>query len=279
MNLNELKNASFSDIEDKAFQAIQRIFPCETELLDKIPMDKMISYFQKDLTPSEHPFLIRAAGQSGSGKSSQIVPALEYALKKQRYIRLSVGSFAVFHPNYDEWLQTNPSKMREKTNGFALRALVLFYRYCILNRISVLLDMTLLEPEIDIYLMMLAKKMNYQIQMHLLCVPKKVSNTFIRLRQAQTGRFVDPTSGNYFFSALGRSLKALTNSHLFKEYDKLILWSHYMSYPIKQTHLDNSSVNRLLNEYQGKSFTVKNPKELLKVKKKWMKLFMELINV
>ena len=44
MNLNELKNASFSDIEDKAFQAIQRIFPCETDLLDKIPMDKILTH-------------------------------------------------------------------------------------------------------------------------------------------------------------------------------------------------------------------------------------------
>ena len=98
-----LQDDSFIKLEEKAFSAIQRIFPCEKELLDKIPLDEIISSFQKDLIPSKKPFLIRVTGQSGSGKSTQIVPSLQDALKQKKYIKITVGLFAPFHPKYEKW--------------------------------------------------------------------------------------------------------------------------------------------------------------------------------
>ena len=138
---------------------------------------------------------------------------------------------------------------------------------------------TIEEPEIDIYLMALAKNMDYQIHTHLLCVPKKVSDSFIRQRQKQTGRRVKPSSYNYFFKALNRCLKALIHSGLFDTNDKLILWSHYTNYPIKQTHLKNPISTTILQKHQGRNLKIKKPKKLLKTRIKWMKLFLELSNV
>ena len=274
-----LEDSSFIVLEKKAYEAIQRIFPCEPELLDKIPLDKIISHFEKDLISQKSPFLIRIAGQSGSGKSSQLVPAIESALKDKEYIKINVGAFAPFHPNYEKWQASCPDQMREKTNGFALRALVMFYKHCILNQVNIIFDMTLLEPEIDIYLMTLAKKMNYKIQTHVLCVPRKISDLFIHLRQLKTGRFVKPSSSRYFFNALAPCLSALTKSKLFDLKDTLILWSHYLTYPIQKTHLANPSVMRLLTQYRQGPFCIKNPKTLLKAKKKWIKQMMETENV
>ena len=279
MDVNFLQDASFTTLEKKAFEAIQRIFPCEKELLEKIPLDEVIRYFQKDLIFQKHPFLIRIAGQSGSGKSSQIVPAIESALQNKEYIKINVGAFAPFHPRYDEWQQKSPDQMREKTNGFALRTLVMFYKHCILQQVNVVFDMTLLEPEIDLYLMTLAKKMNYQIQTHVLCVPRKISDLFIRLRQLKTGRFVRPSSSRYFFNALAPCLSALTHSGLFTSKDALILWSHFLTHPIQKTHLNNPSVMHLLEQYRQGPFCIKKPKTLLKAKKKWIKQLMEEENV
>lgn len=273
MDTDYFKTSSFQEIERSAFSSIQRIFPCEDDLLDKIPIDKIVSCFKNNLKKSSHPFLIRIVGQSGSGKSTQLFPALQYALKSDVYVKINVGSFAVFHPKYELFQEKDPGQMREKTNGFALRALVLFYKYCILNRINIVLDMTLLEPEIDLYLMTLAKKMNYQIHMHVLCVPKKVSDTFIRLRQKETGRHVWISSSHYFFSALVPCLKALTSSSLFNKKDRLILWSHYLGRPLKQTHLANHDAVCVLQRYQTGNFCIKNPNNLLKTKRYWMKLF------
>ena len=181
MDTTFLQDSSFVDLEKRAFDAIQRIFPCETELLDKIPLDKITQHFQRNLKPSNTPFLIRVAGQSGSGKSSQVVPAMESVLQSKNYIKINVGAFAPFHPNYEQWQISCPDEMREKTNGFALRALVMFYKHCILNRVNLIFDMTLLESEIDLYLMTLAKKMIYKIQTHVLCVPRRISDLFIHL--------------------------------------------------------------------------------------------------
>ena len=163
-NSDDLLGVTLQQWENKAFDAIQRIFPCELDLMDKIPLDAIIDTFKSEIIPKKAPFLVRLAGQSGSGKSSQLFPALEYALKDKTYIAITVGRFASFHPKYTEWQKNCPELMREKTNGFALRALVLFYRYCIENRCNIVLDMTLLEPEIDMYLMILAKKMGYKIE-------------------------------------------------------------------------------------------------------------------
>ena len=46
MDTNFLQDSSFNTLEKRAFDAIQRIFPCEQELLDKIPLDKIIQHFQ-----------------------------------------------------------------------------------------------------------------------------------------------------------------------------------------------------------------------------------------
>ena len=273
MQLEFLKDPSFIALENKAFDAIQRIFPCETELLDKVPMDSITAHWKKNLKPAVSPLLIRISGQSGSGKSTQLAPAIEKILQNIPYAKINVGAFAQFHPRFTEWQKNSPDKMRENTNGFALRALVLFYKQCILNRSNIVLDMTLLEPEIDLYLMTLAKKAGYKIQTHVLCVPKLISDTFIRRRQQQTGRYVKPSSSGYFFKALAPCLKALTRSGLFNQNDRLILWSHTQTHPIRQTSLNNRSVLRQLNHYQErKNAAIKNPKALLKAKIRWINL-------
>ena len=272
MNNDFLNDADFIKLETNAFQAMQRIFPCEENLLDDIPLKAIINNFEADIIPQEKPFLIRVAGQSGSGKSSQIVPSLQNALKDKPYLKITVGAFAPFHPNYQELQQKMPDKMREKTNGFALKALVMFYKHCILNRVNLVFDMTLLEPEIDLYLMTLAKKAGYKVQMHLMCVPKKISNGFIYLRQKETGRYVSPKSSDYFFNALNPCLKTLTHSNLFDKQDSLILWSYFLKRPIKVTHLNNRRATTVLQKYQSIFVGPKNHNELLAAKKIWMKL-------
>ena len=124
--------------------------------------------------------------------------------------------------------------------------------------------------------MCLAKENGYKIQLHISCVPKKISDYFIRERQTQTGRFVSPHSSLYFFKALAPCLKALTRCGLFNQNDVLILWAHFKTTPIKKTNLNNHSVLNLLNAYQTKKghLKIKNPHHLLKLKINWMKTFM-----
>ena len=260
----------------QALEAAQRIFPCEQELLDKVPLPEIVRFFQKDLLTQQTPFLIRIAGQSGSGKSSQLLPSVKIGLEGRPYIQINVGAFARFHPMFESWQKTAPNEVREKTNGFALRALIMFYDYCVSQKVNIILDMTLLEPEIDLFLMGKAKKQGYRIQTHVLCVPKKISDRFIRQRQKQTGRQVLSRSASYFFKALAPSLKCLTHSQFFTAQDGLVLWSHYRSEPICKTTLTNPSALRVLGAYRGNAhLSVRNPTTLFKSKCRWMRLFMK----
>lgn len=262
-------------LEQETFKAIQRIFPCEEELKEKIFIDKILKHFSLPQQTQKH-FLIRIVGQSGSGKSSQLLPALEKNLKNYPYIKISVSDFARFHPKFDWFQQYCPEQMREKTNGFALKALIFFYQYCIQNKLNVILDMTLLEPEIDLYLMTLAKKMNYSVQTHVLCVPKKVSNLFIKLRQKKTHRQVNTSSSDYFFNALIPSLKNLLHSTCFTRKDLLVLWNHINGYPVKKTNFFNTSVISTVEKYRStKNRKIKNSYPLLKNKIYWMNILLK----
>ena len=259
-----------NSLEKLALDSIQRIFPCEENLLDRIPLSDMITTFSQELKSTDSPFFIRLAGQSGSGKSSQLLPAVKSAYQGKPYTQINVGKFAQFHPQYEFYQHNTPDEMREKTNGFALRSLFFFTRYCLLNRINIIMDMTLLEPEIDLYLTALAQKNNYRMQTHILCVPKKVSDHFIRLRQNRTGRKVRTTSSHYFFNALPVSLKGLTSSGIFNKADQLFLWSHYHTHPVYQTNMNNPWAVRVLEHYRSRNnLKIKDPKKLLKAKTKW----------
>ena len=256
-------------LEKQALLSAQRIFPCEDELLDAVPLNQIVHAQKTQLVSQTHPFLVRVAGQSGSGKSSQLVPALEYVLSSEAYIKINVGTFAPFHPQYKTLANMNPDLVREKTNGFALRALILFYRYCVEHKVNILFDMTLLEPEIEHYLMAIAKMHGYQIQLHVLCVPKKVSDYFIRQRYLKTGRYVSDYSANYFFNALAKGLKSLIGRSFFDKSDFVCLWSHYHARPLKKTTFFNPYVTSILMK-QLHNRRIKNPSNLLKSKTTWL---------
>jgi len=265
----------FSELTQATFEAIQHIFPCEDSLKDKVPLESIVGAFQDKLIPQDHPFCIRIAGQSGSGKSTQLFPALEKALKGIPYLKISVGDFARFHPGYQDLMNRTPQRMREETNGFALRALFMFYTYCVEHKVNILLDMTLLEPVTETYMMTLAKNAGYRIQAHVLCVPKKVSDMFIKQREHQTKRQVDRRSASYFFKALPGALKTLTTLPVFTGTDKLILWTHALGRPLKITGFSNTSCVRLLEKYRAGPYLIKNPKEMLKNKCPWMRLLVQ----
>ena len=59
MSLDAFDKQKFLNIENDAFKAMQRIFPCEENLIDKIPLDQIISHFQEKIQASEHPFLVQ----------------------------------------------------------------------------------------------------------------------------------------------------------------------------------------------------------------------------
>lgn len=265
---------SYNELREKAYIAIQRDFPCEKELLHDNFLDIVIDRCRYLLVPSETPFFIRLTGQSGCGKSTQLAPSVQEALKDRNYVHLSVGKFAVFHPEYKKFEKETPDMAREKTNGFGLHLMLQFLEYCLANKINIVLEFSLIDADFEKYLLSLAKSKNYRFNMHLMCVPQQISNELIRRRQEETNRHVTPKTAAYTYDMVTKSLEELLSFPHFQEDDKIVLWSLCFAEPIICTNFSDKSVLDLLQQYRSSKYaTLGSSEELLRAKKIWMKDF------
>ena len=67
--------------------------------------------------------MFRIGGQSGSGKTTQLMPSIQNIIEKKNnnFINISIRLFSKYHPYYNNLLnQYGEGMIREKTNGFAL---------------------------------------------------------------------------------------------------------------------------------------------------------------
>ena len=112
--------------------------------------------------------LIRIAGVSGSGKTTQILPAVESYCEKNHYepILMAARRFVEYHPHYQEIKDYyGDENLRKMTDEFATIMLFLTLSELIKGGYDIVLDVTLLDPEMEAILLRLLKTGNYQIAM------------------------------------------------------------------------------------------------------------------
>ena len=92
--------------------------------------------------------LYRICGQSGSGKTTQLLASIEkLTTEKENPVIIGVRSCADAHPKYEFFKENFPTgELREKTNGFALKCMAYVLKLLIENGYFILLDITLLDP-------------------------------------------------------------------------------------------------------------------------------------
>lgn len=159
--------------------------------------------------------LYRLCGQTGSGKTSQLLYAIEEYTKKslKNPVILGVRTCSKYHPNYTSLLKnTGETNIREATNGFALKCMTYVLKLLIEHEYMILLDITLLDPIYEQYLLNLLNKHNYKINYHLMSVSNQISTLFLNKRQSQTGRKVSTTSIEYFNNILEKGYEYLLNN-------------------------------------------------------------------
>ena len=113
-------------------------------------LQKALKDFTKDATQNRE--LIRIAGISGSGKTTQILPAVEAYCEKHHYrpILIAARRFVEYHPHYqaikDFYGEAN---LRKNTDEFATIMLFLTLTELIKNGYDIILDVTLLDPAME----------------------------------------------------------------------------------------------------------------------------------
>lgn len=159
--------------------------------------------------------LFRICGQTGSGKTSQLLSTFERinAEKGINPVILGVRTCAEVHPKFEEFKANFPSgELREKTNGFALKCMSYVLKLLIENDFMVILDMTLLDPVYEEFVIELAKNNGYKINYQILAVNDSISTMFIEKRFRDTGRVIYKSSADYFNKILPIGLKFISEN-------------------------------------------------------------------
>lgn len=194
----------------------------------------------------DEPFCLRLVGQSGAGKTSQLLPALQKVLAQQQqgYISFAVRDFARYHPHASEIeARYGQAQFREKTNAFALTLLSLTFLRCVQARLPVLFEVTLLSSIYEQWVHSILQSYGYSCDYHCLAVQRSVSDTWIQLRGKVSQRVVSQRSSDFFFTILPIAFKSLQTVAL---KNRVFLWDCFHKTP-QMTHLADPELwNRMV---------------------------------
>lgn len=196
----------------------------------KLAFDEM----SKGCSRGRHFF--RLAGQSGSGKTSQLFKSHSSVLKKMGMspIHIAVRNFAKFHPDYKQ-LSTK-CDCRELTNGFALKVLICVLDMALNNGLDIVLEIALLDKRFEKLIIQRLKQNKYRGFYHILAVNKLLSEIFIFKRKIATSRTTFSSSSDYFYKTMQKTLKFLTRNGKFD----CCVWSAYDLLPVFHGNISQS---------------------------------------
>jgi len=199
----------------------------------KLAVDNMLC--EKKYTKAKRVY--RLAGQSGSGKTTQLLPTLAglEELRSNTPLVIAVRNFVKYHPKYEEIIATcEKGEIREKTNGFALKCLCAAFKQVMTMGYLTILDVTVLDPRFEEFINKQIQDNEYVAQYHILAVSKSLSDWFIDKRKndsgsAETGKIVKQESKDYFYDILPIGIDYLGNVD---SESVAFVWSAYEMEPI-----------------------------------------------
>ena len=217
-------------------------------------------------------YCIRLVGQSGAGKTTQLLPAVQEMLKEERidFIRLAVRDFVKYHPQLAEIEQRYGSVfLREKTNAWALFLLTCVLVACIEEHLPVLLEVTVLSPIYEKFIQALFLQKGYFCDYHCLAIDRSISDAWIAERRKQTGRVVEKQSSDFFFQTIDPAFQYLQTLPL---KGRIFLWDGVHCVPQQFDFCDKNFLTALKKERVSSEMFL-SATESLEAKKQFMKRF------
>ncbi|MDR0755955.1 MAG: zeta toxin family protein [Puniceicoccales bacterium] len=204
---------------------IAQKFPVScTSALAEVAFQEMVAKLPRR---SVCPFCVRLVGQSGSGKTTQLLPAIEHVFQQANLfpIFLAVRNFVHYHPHLEAIReQYGEDFLRENTNAFALSLLVLVFEKCVQKRYPIVFEVTLQSPLFEAHIHTLLEENDYACDYQCLAIAKKDSDAWIQTRYLATQRHVSPKSSQFFFETLNPALRFLQTIHL---PNRFFIWNRY----------------------------------------------------
>ena len=189
-------------------------------------LGQIIKDFTKDKTKKHQ--LIRIAGLSGSGKTSQILPAVEKYCESSNLnpVLVAARRFVDYHPFKKEIeKEYGAENLRKKTDEFSTIMMFLSLNALTKAGYDIILDVTLLAPEIESILLDMLKTNNYQSMLLMIATSSNVTEHFLGGRSWRHSKETEAEFIRATKEALDFYAKNYGNLHL-------ILWSVYDLDPI-----------------------------------------------
>ncbi len=191
------------------------------EILKKVVEDFTIA------ATKNHRF-IRIAGLSGSGKTTQILPAVEAYCKKNNFepILMAARRFVEYHPHYQEIKEYyGDENLRKNTDEFSTIMLFLTLSELVKGGYDIVLDVTLLDPKMEGILLELLKAGSYEALFLMIAISPTVTEKYLSGRAWRHSRETELE----FIRATSKALEFYaTNAPDLR----MIMWSVYDKPPI-----------------------------------------------
>ncbi|MBQ3292995.1 zeta toxin family protein [Candidatus Saccharibacteria bacterium] len=213
-------------------------------------LKKVIQDFTKGRTKNKK--FIRIAGLSGSGKTSQILPAVEAYCEKNKIspILIAARKFVAYHPHCEEIkAEYGEENLRKKTDEFSTIMMFLTLNALTKEGYDIVLDVTLLDPLVEQILIKMLKEGSYTPLLLMIATSPTVTEHFLGSRSWRHSKETEAE----FIRATSKALEFYAE----KTPDlHIILWSVYDLDPIYDGEVKNSL--EIFNDYSSRTNLPKN---------------------
>jgi hypothetical protein len=189
-------------------------------------LKKVLADFTIAATKNHH--FIRIAGLSGSGKTTQILPAVEAYNEKHNFepILLAARRFVEYHPHYQEIKDFyGDENLRKLTDEFSTIMLFLTLSELTKGGYDIVLDVTLLDPEMEAILLKMLNNYQYNFTILMLAVSPTVTEKYLQGRAWRHSKETEQEFIRATESALKYYAENAPNTHI-------IIWSVYDLDPV-----------------------------------------------
>ena len=188
-------------------------------------LEQVIADFTAGAT--KHHQMIRIAGISGSGKTTQLLPATEAYCNKHHLkpILVAARRFVEYHPHYQAILDHyGAENLRKMTDEFSTIMMFLTLARLTAAGYDIILDVTLLDPEIEAILLKFLTNANYQLLILMVATSPTVTAHFLAGR---SWRHTPETEAEFI-----RATKLALSFYAQSAPDtRIIIWSVYNEPP------------------------------------------------
>ena len=189
-------------------------------------LEKILTDFTKDKTKNKN--FVRIAGLSGSGKTTQILPAVDAYFEKlnQKPVLVAARRFVEYHPHYQEIKDFyGEENLRKKTDEFSTIMMFLTLKALTSRGYDIILDVTLLDPAVEQILLNMLKAGNYQTLLLMIAASPTVTEHFLQGRKWRHSKATEEE----FIRATKKALNFYADN---AGDERIILWSVYGEPPI-----------------------------------------------